>query len=436
MASASLVYREMVVGRVCNLRASSPPRMSRGLSRLASLILSIAFLAAAQIASQGPPLASPNPPPQSSQFAAAFAGDAACASCHQKEAAAWLSNPHHLDSAPANAATILGSFTPGKNVVRSGIPDVLFKMVASPGGFFQTVTDLNNPDGLRGLAQRFDVVVGSGRRGQTYLYWQGDQLFELPISYWSSTREWINSPDYEPDAVDFSRPIVPRCLECHATFFRAQQDPNFYDRSSLILGIGCEKCHGAGAVHVSREQSAHPPAAGSPEVAIVNPARLTRDRQMDLCSLCHAGLGQSLLPALSYQPGDVLAQSLTIANPPPGEPIDVHGNQVSALQRSKCYSSGRLTCSTCHNVHERQENADSYSVHCLECHAAASCPRFQRMGQAIRTRCVECHMPEGKSETLHSSTEGHFLQAELRNHFIAVYPDAGAVRHGVHSGDR
>jgi hypothetical protein len=404
----------------------------RHLCNLALRFLSILLLAASQITSPEPPSASPN-----SQFQpTAFAGDAACASCHQKEAAAWLTNPHHLDSAPAGAKTILGTFTPGKNVVRSGIPDVIFKMVASSDGFLQTVVDLNNPDGLRGLAQRFDVVIGSGRRGQTYLYWQGDQLFELPISYWSYTREWINSPDYSPEEVDFSRPIVPRCLECHATFFRARQDPNHYDRSSLVLGIGCEKCHGPGAEHAERERSGRPPAAGSPEVAIVNPARLPHGRQMDLCSLCHAGLGKPLQPALSYQPGEVLASYLAITAPPPGEPIDVHGNQVSALERSKCYSSGRLTCSTCHNVHEREEDADSYSAHCLECHKVAACPRFQRMGEAIRTRCVECHMPEGKSASLHSSTEGRFLQAELRNHLIAIYPGAGVPQPGVHGGDR
>ena len=28
--------------------------------------------------------------------------------------------------------------------------------------------------------ERIDVVVGSGHRAQTYLYWRGDQLFELP----------------------------------------------------------------------------------------------------------------------------------------------------------------------------------------------------------------------------------------------------------------
>lgn len=370
----------------------------------------------------------------------AFAGDQACIACHQKEASAWPANPHHLDSAPADAKTILGDFTPGKNVVHTAIPGVIFAMIASNGGFFQTAINLDHPDDLHGIAQPFDIVIGSGRRGQTYLYWKGDQLFELPISYWTYDREWINSPGYPPDQVHFNRPIIPRCLECHTTSFRANdpesQDSNAFARSSLILGIGCEKCHGPGALHVARERSAHPPPAGSPEIAVVNPARLAHDRKMDLCSLCHAGVGQPLRPALSYRPGDVLADDIALTAPPPGTPIDVHGNQVSALERSKCYSSGRLACSTCHNVHERQENVDSYSAHCLGCHTVEACRRFKVLGEAIRTKCVECHMPEGKSQGLHSTTEGHFLQAELRTHLIAIYPGVTLARHSAHGTAR
>ena len=315
-------------------------------------------------------------------------------------------------------------------------------MIASNSGFYQSAINLNNSS--QGIAQRFDIVIGSGRRGQTYLYWEGDRLFELPISWWTYTREWINSPGYPPDQVHFHRPIIPRCLECHTTSFHAAPDPNTsnpqdsnsFRRSSLVLGIGCEKCHGPGAEHAERERSAHPPPAGSPEIAIVNPARLPRGRQMDLCSLCHAGVGQPLQPALSYRPGDVLAHYLAIASPPPGAPIDVHGNQVSALERSRCFTSGRLTCSTCHNVHERQETVDAYSVHCLQCHAVESCPRFKVFGEMIRSKCVECHMPEGKSEGLHSTTEGHFLQAELRTHLIAIYPAATFTRHAAHGTAR
>ncbi len=363
------------------------------------------------------------PPP-----ASAFAGDAACASCHEKEAAEYLLSPHHLDSAAATAKTILGNFTPGKNVVRTGNPELIFAMIAANDGFFQSavnIADANNP---KGMAERFDIVVGSGRRGQTYLYWKGDALFELPISYWTRTHGWINSPGYPDGEVHFNRPIIPRCLECHATWFEALGPPNLFARDSMMLGIGCEKCHGPGREHVERERSAHPPAAGSAEVAMVNPARLSHERQMDVCALCHAGVGDPIEPPLSWRPGDVLADYLKITPPPPDQPVDVHGNQVNALERSKCYTSGKLTCSTCHNVHEKQQNVDAFSTHCLGCHEVKACGRYRQLGETIRTKCVECHMPEGKSQGLHSDTEGQMLRAQLRAHRIAIYPEAGVGR--------
>jgi hypothetical protein len=153
----------------------------------------------------------------------------------------------------------------------------------------------------------------------------------------------------------------------------------------------------------------------------VNPARLARDRQMDLCGLCHAGPGEPLAPALSYRPGDVLADYVKITVPPADAPVDVHGNQVNALERSRCFTSGKLTCSTCHDVHRRQETAEAFSGKCLTCHAVRACGRYEQMGESLRGKCVGCHMPIGKSEALTSQLNGQVLQAQMRTHRIAVY---------------
>ena len=388
-------------------------------------LLAICLLPGAAIVSQPPQSGAVNavplhaPPP-----ATVFAGDAACATCHQKEFQEYLTSPHHLDSALAAPGTVLGNFIPGRNVLRTKDPDLIFAMIHADDGYWQSSVNITHPDKLTGIAERFDIVIGSGRRGQTSLFWKGDQLFELPVTWWAYTHKWINSPGYPDGEVHFDRPIIPRCLECHTTWFEALDPPNHYERDNMILGIGCEKCHGPGREHVERETSPNPPAPGSPEEAIVNPARLSRDRQMDLCALCHAGLGDSIQPPLSYRPGDVLADYLKITPPPPDVRVDVHGNQVNALKRSKCYTSGNLTCSTCHDVHQKQEDVDSFSVHCLQCHQIQACGRFHAMGDAIRTKCVECHMPEGESQRLNSHTGGQLLQAELRVHRIAIYPGA------------
>ena len=45
-----------------------------------------------------------------------FIGDEQCLSCHEKQRT-YFNTAHHLTSREANAASILGSFAPGKNVL-------------------------------------------------------------------------------------------------------------------------------------------------------------------------------------------------------------------------------------------------------------------------------------------------------------------------------
>ncbi len=101
-------------------------------------------------------------------------------------------------------------------------------MDARRDGFFQTGVLGTPPDAIS-ITERFDLVIGSGRKGQTYLYWKEDQLFQLPVSYWTEVGSWVNSPGYGDRTLDFSRPVVPRCLECHASFF----EPTVRIRKSL-----------------------------------------------------------------------------------------------------------------------------------------------------------------------------------------------------------
>ncbi len=194
----------------------------------------------------------------------------------------YAATPHATDSSIANEKTILGDFNPQNAVLRTGNPNLAFVMLSTPDGFYQTAVNLSDPQHLNQTMKRFDIVIGSGRHGQTYLYWDEDQLYELPVSWWSYAHRWVDSPGYPDGVLHWDRPARPRCLECHANYFPTIAMPSHYAKDSLVLGIGCERCHGPGALHVSRERSATPPAAGSPQLAIVNPAHLTRDQQIGL----------------------------------------------------------------------------------------------------------------------------------------------------------
>lgn len=352
----------------------------------------------------------------------AYAGDAACAQCHHKESEFYGLTPHARDSGPATVKNIVGTFGAGQNILHTSNPNLIVKMISGPDGFHQTAVNLANPGNQ--LTEPFDIVIGSGRHGQTYLFWSDDQLFELPASYWTWNHEWVTSPGFPAGQVHFDRAVVPRCLECHGSYFTSLAPPlNRFAKNSLVLGINCERCHGPGAKHVAHERAGAAPSSGSHDHGIVNPAHLARERQLDLCALCHAGAVEPIRPPMTFLVGDNVSEYLKIQPAAPDAPVDVHGNQVGALEQSKCFRSSSMTCSTCHDVHVKQENADAFSRHCLTCHKMQACGRYQALGQAIQTRCVECHMPLLESSKITSDAAGSTLHALLRAHQIKVYPE-------------
>lgn len=357
-----------------------------------------------------------------------YVGDAACLKCHQTQGLSYLHTAHHLTSQIAGKDSVLGSFEPGSNVLMivdpahaTAEPGLFFKMEKKDGSFYETAETGFGTD-LEKRTERIDLVTGSGVRGVTYLYWQGDQLFELPVSYWKDGHKWINSPGYEDGSANFSRPVNPGCLECHATYIKAlSADPltNSYDRSTLVTGISCEVCHGPGADHIAKQK-----AGSATDQAILNPAKFSRDRQIDLCALCHNGIQrEALTPAFSYIPGQPLNNFFKPMPSDTAEHPDVHGNQVGLLERSRCFRDSKtMTCSTCHDVHAPERIAASYSDRCLTCHKWQSCGMAKTMGEKIKSNCIDCHMPVEATNVIVSETAGKEVRATMRNHWIKVYP--------------
>jgi hypothetical protein len=354
-----------------------------------------------------------------------FAGDGVCRECHAGIATSYAQTAHHITSQLPNRQTIAGSFAPGENLLKTSNPDLHFLMEARANGFYETAVFWQPPN-EKTRSERIDIVTGSGKKGQTYLYWKGDQLFELPVSYWKQLNGWGNSPGFSDATAEFNRPIVPRCLECHATYFASvpsAKGDNFYRKSGFVLGISCERCHGPGGEHVRREKSVAASVA-HPDSGIVNPAKLDRDRQIEVCSQCHGGIGDSVSPAFSYVPGQPLENFIRLQRPAEDAPVDVHGNQVALTQRSVCYQKSQMTCTTCHDLHTPEREPAAYSEKCLQCHKDRECGEFAKLGNKIRENCVDCHMPVQDSNLILSDVGGKPVKAQMRNHWIKAYPAA------------
>ncbi len=335
-----------------------------------------------------------------------------------------MGTAHHFTSREATRDSIAGSFGPGKNILKTLQPEVHYQMEARPEGFFQTGV-LGTPPDAVSISERFDLVVGSGRKGQTYLYWgKDDQLFQLPVSYWTEIRSWVNSPGYGDRFVNFSRPVLPRCLECHASRFEPLTDSNAsnrYRRSDYVLGIACERCHGPGGEHALLNADA----TVKPHLqAIVNPAKLSRERQLGLCALCHGGGGVAKAPTFSFVVGKDLEDYIQLQLPKLDEPLDVHGNQIALLQRSQCFKSSTMTCSTCHNAHLPQRDVRDFSARCLACHKVQGCGIYAKRGRSIAGKCIDCHLPNQSSNVIFSSQDGVRIRPKVRNHWIKVYKES------------
>lgn len=350
-----------------------------------------------------------------------YVAETTCAKCHAAHTEGYRSSAHALTSSWPTPENMNGHFEAPENRMTTIDPNVSFVMERENGGYFQTAL-VTTPAQTLQRKERMDVIIGSGRKGQTYLYWHADQLFELPVSLWTQTKEWMNSPGYPDGSANFERGSSNRCLECHATSFHSLAPPrNRFERGSLTLGISCQKCHGPAGAHVARFEQ-NPTATGGP-TDIVNPAKLSRERQMDLCSLCHAGLGKSLTPPLSYIAGDVLAKHLALSTPSPETQLDPHGSQAQALLLSRCFQSSQtMTCTTCHDVHQTQRSVSALSANCVACHTPEKCGRFKTLGPAITQSCVTCHMPLETTEKIVMRINGRRVQPQVRNHRIGIYP--------------
>ena len=448
MKVMSIQWHQTTSQQRCNELASEPnPRLqvSRSVAVVICGLLLLRAPAPTSVAAESvqneskstaqPPLVS-LPASQPDGLPTDTSGYEACLPCHQDKVNTYLRTAHHLTSSWPRKDSIHGNFNAGDNILTTRSTNVFFRMEARDNGFFQTAVVRDSPTNVQTHTERFDVVFGSGRKGQTYLYWHHnrrwdrDELYELPVSYWVERDVWMNSPglvEFPDGSANFTRPVTQRCLECHTTSFEWLSPLgdrfNQFNKSSLVLGIGCEKCHGSGTEHIARYRSASPPTSPN-DAAIVNPARLPRDRQMDVCALCHAGIGHELAPALTFKPGDVLSNALEVALPGRETKVDVHGNQTQLLERSRCFqSSPKMNCFTCHDVHQPQRDIKAMASSCLTCHHVESCGKFPELGQKINGQCVVCHMPLQQTDSVLSSAEGLRFQPKVRNHQIGIYPE-------------
>jgi len=279
-------------------------------------------------------------------------------------------------------------------------------------------------------------VMGSGTRARSYLHQTPEgRLIELPVSWYSQEQTWAMAPGFDrAKHPGFTRTVNHKCMFCHNAYpsvapERARQgwDHDVQFPKQLPAGIDCQRCHGPGGQHLRAATAGEP--ANRVRAAIVNPARLTGERQLDVCMQCHLETTTFRLPEsyrrfgrgfYSYRPGEALSEYIVHFDHAPGTGYDDKFEIVGAayrLRQSRCFikAEGKLTCTTCHDPHKSISPATRvthYRARCFQCHSSKEAkPHGLSAIEFGRSDCVSCHMPKRRTEdVVHVVMTDHLIQ--------------------------
>jgi hypothetical protein len=226
---------------------------------------------------------------------------------------------------------------------------------------------------MRGTEQAHGTirwVLGAGAQGQTPLLSTAAGTLEARISFFPALPQYgitlgqqagPSANAQEALGVPQTRTVLAACLGCHATAVTPDMEP-------LVPGVQCQRCHAGAEPHLQNPTSHQP----------VNPGKLSARAQVEFCGTCHR---------------------LRVPGPPTA--IENVRFQPYRLVRSRCYSSGKLGCTTCHAAHQdaRRNDAAFYNARCGTCHA-----------QPHQTgNCISCHMPRVQLHPALTFTD-HFIR--------------------------
>ena len=321
----------------------------------------------------------PPPPPDAPKQ---FVGSGGCESCHRDIYARWketlMANVVHDPAKRPDA--ILGDFSTPNPLVTFRKEDVAF-------------------------------TYGTKWK-QRYFTKQGDDYFVFPAQWDVRGKTWRRyyvepgtdwwTAHYPADQMQ--RPTGPLCDGCHSVNYDIKK------KTVTEWNVGCEKCHGAGSVHVQ-----YPVAS-----TIVNPSKLQGERADDICIQCHSQ-GQPRIKPLDgiyydwpvgYQPGDRLSDTWMLEEHALGKETFTHwpdGNAHKNRMQGNDYVQSQMSvkgvrCYGCHDVHGTPNNADLRqpgNAVCLQCHGPQVQPgprgtieqHTQHKPGSEGSLCAACHMP-------------------------------------------
>ena len=340
-----------------------------------------------------------------------YVSSALCAECHAPQFEGWRGSHHDLAMQPAEEGTVLGDFSG----VTFEYHDRTTRFYREDGRY------LVNTEGADGEAHDFEVryTFGVTPLQQYLIEFPDGRLQCLDIAWNSLANEWFDLNPLEPvpagDPYHWTGRFQSwnlQCADCHSTAFRKNYDAasDSYASTWEEIDVGCQTCHGPGALHVERARSwgdAEPPEAAEYGLAV----QLSREDPAGIinsCAPCHSRR-QPLTNAPT--PGGDFHDDYRLASL--GDGLYHEDGQIleevyvlGSFMQSRMYSKG-VSCSDCHDPHNLKLWVTGDAV-CLQCHSEeAPLERFDTLQvkeyaspdhhhhpqDSEGARCVKCHMP-------------------------------------------
>jgi hypothetical protein len=365
----------------------------------------------------------------------------------------------------ATPETVLGDF----NDLEASLEGYKFRLWREKDEFWAEIPNFpelgKDPDQP---SVKLQVVMTTGSH-HNQIYWMATgksrTLCQLPIAHRVAENRWVpvKSLFLTAPSHGFEHQIGRwnnRCTQCHTTNGKPNElAEHTYDTTVSDFGISCEACHGPAKEHVAdqrrRKREGLPPLRSDSD-QVVNPAKLSHVRGSEICARCHSyNLPVELdIPPTDFRPGDEFAkthhywrnteESKThmrrvapesanrveeILNDlfwPDGESRTA-GREFNGLAESACFTKGKMSCMSCHQLHQRSDDEDvkdwandqlreglrNGNHGCLKCHDAG---KFEQIAHTHHPTdssgsvCYNCHMPH--------TTYGLF--SAIRSHKISI----------------